>query len=164
MRRNGQHRRNQSAVCALATAASPGEKRMIRYLVMTFLATVIGLGADVATAATYGVFRNPSGSVKVRLADCGEQLCGTIVAASAKARADAANAGQTRLIGMQLFRNLVPVAQPKGAPPRWEGEVYIPDKDKTVAGHATLKGKILEVEGCLLGDALCKSQEWTRTN
>lgn len=137
---------------------------MTRYLLMTLLATTIGLGADIAEAATYGVFRNPSGSVKVRLADCGALLCGTIVAATAKARADAADAGQTRLIGMQLFRNLAPVAQPKGAPRRWEGEVYIPDKDKTVAGRATLDGRKLEVEGCLLGDALCKSQEWTRTD
>ena len=137
---------------------------MTRYLLMTMLATTIGFGTDSAAAATYGVFRNPSGSVKVRLADCGRQLCGTIVVANAKARADAAKAGQTRLIGMQLFRNLTPVAQPKGAPPRWEGEVYIPDKDKTVAGHATLNGKILEVAGCLLGDTLCKSQEWIRTN
>jgi uncharacterized protein (DUF2147 family) len=137
---------------------------MTRYLVMTFLATMFALDADMAAAATYGVFSNPSGSVKVRLADCGRQLCGTIVAANAKARADAARAGQTRLIGMQLFRNLVPVAQPKGAPRRWEGEVYIPDKDRTVSGHATLNGKILRIEGCLLGDALCKTQEWTRTN
>lgn len=137
---------------------------MARYLLMTLLATTMGFGTASAAAATYGVFRNPSGSVKVRLADCGGQLCGTIVAANAKARADAAKAGQTKLIGMQLFRNLAPVAQSKGAPRRWEGEVYIPDKDKTVAGHATLNGKILEVTGCLLGDALCKSQAWIRTN
>ncbi len=136
---------------------------MTRYLVMTFLAIMTALGADIAAAATYGVFSNPSGSVKVRLADCGKHLCGTIVAASAKARADAAKAGQTRLIGMQLFRNLAPVPQPKGAPRRWEGGVYIPDKDKTVSGHATLTGRILRIEGCLLGDALCKTQEWIRT-
>jgi uncharacterized protein (DUF2147 family) len=140
------------------------EKRLTRYLLKILLVTMIGLGADMAAAATYGVFRNPSGSVKVRLVDCGGQLCGTIVAANAKARADAAKAGQIKLIGMQLFRNLVPVSQPKGAPRRWEGEVYIPDKDRTVAGHVTLEGKILEVKGCLLGDALCKSQEWVRTN
>ena len=145
-------------------AANQSEKRMTRYLLRTLLVTMIGLGADIAAAATYGVFRNPSGSVKVRLADCGGQLCGTIVTANAKARADAAKAGQTKLIGMQLFRNLAPVSQPKGAPRRWEGEVFIPDKNRTVAGHVTLKGKTLEVEGCLLGDALCKSQEWIRTN
>lgn len=134
----------------------------MRHILRLMLAATLVTGAGGATAAQYGVFRNPSGSVKVRLADCGDHLCGTIVAADAKARADAAEAGQNKLIGMQLFRDLVPVTQPKGAPKRWEGKVYIPDKDKTVAGHAKLKGSILEVEGCLLGDALCKSQDWVR--
>ncbi len=134
---------------------------MRHVLRLTLMAGLLA-GAGSAAAASYGVFRNPSGSVSVRLHDCGAQLCGTIVAANAKARADAAKAGQTKLIGMQLFRDLVPVPQPKGAPKRWEGRVYIPDKDKTVSGHATLNGRILAVEGCLVGDALCKSQDWKR--
>jgi uncharacterized protein (DUF2147 family) len=136
---------------------------MLQILRLTVIAALM-TSTTAGAATSYGVFRNPSGSVKVRLADCGALLCGTIVAANAKARADAANAGQTHLIGMQLFRNLAAVPQPKGAAKRWEGQVYIPDKDKTVDGHATLKGKILEVQGCLLGDALCKSQDWVRVN
>ncbi|WP_353218411.1 DUF2147 domain-containing protein, partial [Sandarakinorhabdus sp.] len=144
------------------------------HLLTALLAAMIGCGAGTAQAATYGVFRNPSGSVQVRLADCGALLCGTIVAASRKARADAADAGQTRLIGMQLFRNMTRAVQPKtvqlktgqpgAAGQRWEGQVYIPDKDRVVSGTATLNGRTLKVEGCLLGDALCKSQDWTRTN
>ena len=126
--------------------------------------TMLLLAANPALAATYGVFRNPSGNVEVKLADCGRQLCGTIVTASAKAKAkaDAAKAGQANIIGMQLFRNLTPTPQPKGQPRRWDGEVYIPDKDRTVSGSATLSGKILSVKGCLLGDKLCKSQDWVR--
>jgi uncharacterized protein (DUF2147 family) len=123
---------------------------------------ILLLTASPAVAATYGVFRNPSGNVEVRLADCGKQLCGTIVSASAKAKADAAKAGQTNIIGMQLFRNLTPTPQPKGQPRRWDGQVYIPDKDKTVSGSAILNGKTLSVKGCLLGDKLCKSQDWLR--
>jgi uncharacterized protein (DUF2147 family) len=123
---------------------------------------ILLLTASPAVAATYGVFRNPSGNVEVRLADCGKQLCGTIVSASAKAKADAAKAGQTNIIGMQLFRNLTPTPQPKGQPGRWDGQVYIPDKDKTVSGSAILNGKTLSVKGCLLGDKLCKSQDWLR--
>ena len=124
--------------------------------------TMLLLAANPALAATYGVFRNPSGNVEVKLADCGRQLCGTIVTASAKAKADAAKAGQANIIGMQLFRNLTPTPQPKGQPRRWDGEVYIPDKDRNVSGSATLSGKILSVKGCLLGDKLCKSQDWVR--
>ena len=120
------------------------------------------LTAGPALAANYGVFRNPSGSVEVRLADCGTQLCGTIVKASAEAKADAAKAGQARIIGMQLFRNLTPTPQPKGQPRRWDGQVYIPDKDRTVSGSAMLSGRTLAVKGCLLDDKLCKSQDWVR--
>jgi uncharacterized protein (DUF2147 family) len=128
---------------------------------MAMLAAAM-LAASPALAANYGVFRNPSGNVEVRLADCGRQLCGTIVSASAKAKADAAKAGQTNIIGMQLFRNLTPTPQPKGQPRRWDGQVYIPDKDRTVSGSAMLSGKTLSVKGCLLGDKLCKSQDWLR--
>ncbi|MBC7522307.1 MAG: DUF2147 domain-containing protein [Sandarakinorhabdus sp.] len=115
-----------------------------------------------AMAAKHGVFRNPSGSVHVRVADCGRQLCGTIVWADEKARADSAKAGQKNIIGMQLFRDLKPVPQPAGKPRRWEGDVYIPDKDRTVSGNAVLDGRTLRVEGCLLGDKLCKGQDWVR--
>lgn len=127
----------------------------------TIIATLL-MVASPALAANYGVFRNPSGSVEARLADCGKQLCGTIVSANAKAKADAAKAGQANIIGMQLFRNLKPTPQPKGKPRRWDGQVYIPDKDRTVSGNAILNGKVLSVKGCLLGDKLCKSQDWMR--
>lgn len=126
------------------------------------LAAVFLLLSVPATAAQYGIFGNPSGNVQVRLADCGPQLCGTIVFASEKARADAAKAGHKSIIGMQLFRNLKPVPQPEGEPRRWDGKVYIPDKNRTVSGSATLDGGILQVKGCLLGDKLCKAQDWVR--
>ena len=126
------------------------------------LTAILVLAASPALAANYGVFRNPSGNVEVKLADCVKQLCGTIVKASAKAKADAAKAGQANIIGMQLFRNLMPAPQSKGKPRRWDGRVYIPDKDRTVSGSAILNGKILSVKGCLLGDKLCKSQDWMR--
>ena len=92
----------------------------------TLVMMIALLAANPALAATYGIFRNPSGNVDVKLADCGKQLCGTIVRASAKAKADAAKAGQANIIGMQLFRNLTPAPQPRGQPRRWDGEVYIP--------------------------------------
>ena len=130
--------------------------RSLAIVAITFAA------ATPALAGQYGVFRNPSGSVDVKVADCGAGLCGTIVKASAKARADAAEAGQRNIIGMQLFRDLKPVRQPAGQPKRWEGSVYIPDRDKTVSGRAELSGKTLLVEGCLIGDKLCKAQNWVR--
>lgn len=120
------------------------------------------LGAAPAMSANLGTFRNPKGSVQIRLTECGAGLCGTIVSANKQARADAAKAGQTKLVGMQLFREMTPDPAAKGKPRRWTGKVYVPDLDKTVSGNAELNGRTLSVKGCLVADALCKSQDWVR--
>lgn len=120
------------------------------------------LAAAPALAANLGVFKNPAGSVQVRLTECGTGLCGTIVSANAKARADAAKAGQTKLIGMQLFREMSAEPAAAGEPRRWTGKVYVPDLDKTVSGKAELHGRTLSVTGCLVAGAFCKGQDWTR--
>ena len=54
--------------------------------------------------AIMGVWANPSGSVRVRIEECGTKLCGVVVYANEKAKADAAKAGTDVLIGINLFR------------------------------------------------------------
>ena len=130
---------------------------MQRFFVIALL-----FGAVPAMAANLGTFRNPQGSVQIKLTECGTGLCGTIVSANTEARADAAKAGQTKLIGMQLFREMTAEPAVKGEPRRWTGKVYVPDLDKTVSGNAELNGRTLSVKGCLVGDALCKGQDWVR--
>ena len=51
-----------------------------------------------------GVWANPSGSVRVRIEECGTKLCGVVVYANEKAKADAAKAGTDVLIGINLLR------------------------------------------------------------
>lgn len=105
-----------------------------------------------------GVWRNAANSVHLRAAPCGRgAMCGTVIWASAKARADVAARGR-KLIGTQLFRDFR--AAGDGV---WEGQVYVPDIDRSFSGTITQDGpNTLIGEGCLLGTFGCKQQIWTR--
>jgi uncharacterized protein (DUF2147 family) len=105
-----------------------------------------------------GVWRNPQNSVHVRSDHCGRSMCGTVIWANDKAKADAARGGTAELIGSQLFRDFS-----KDKNGNWRGRVFVPDINKTFSGRIevidvnTLKGR-----GCLVGGVGCKSQTWTR--
>ncbi|MES2339472.1 MAG: DUF2147 domain-containing protein [Pseudomonadota bacterium] len=104
-----------------------------------------------------GVWRNAANSVHLRTAPCGRGMCGTVIWATPKAKADVAARGGT-LIGAQLFRDF---READGGV--WEGEVYVPDIDRTFSGTITPRGSnTLVGEGCLFGSFGCKQQVWTR--
>lgn len=128
--------------------------------------TIVALATAAAPAAPpapgwTGVWRNASNSVHLRAAPCGRArdagMCGTVIWASPKAKADVAARGRT-LIGAQLFRDFQQTDENA-----WEGEVYVPDIDRTFAGTIMLEGRNRLVgEGCLFGGFGCKQQVWTR--
>ncbi len=121
------------------------------------LATCLA-ASPVAAAPVDGTWTNPAGSVDVSMAGCGGRLCGTVVRASDKAKADAANGGTDRLIGTQLFRSLI-----ADGPGHWTGEVFVPDLGQTVEGTlALVDANRLEVAGCVIPGLLCQTQVWTR--
>lgn len=108
----------------------------------------------------FGVWSNPSGNVHVRIAPCEAQLCGTVVYASDKAKADAAKAGTPELIGINLFRKFEP--RDNGS---WRGKVLVPDLKRTVSGTLTMvDASTLDVQGCVFGHIACKDQRWTRVS
>lgn len=82
-----------------------------------------------APAPVVGTWRNPSGSVRIAIRPCGPNLCGTVVAASDKAKADAARGGTPNLIGSRLFDGLTPAG-----PNRWTGRVFVPDLNRSFNG------------------------------
>ena len=105
-----------------------------------------------------GTWRNPQDSVHIRLRDCGDALCGTVVWANAKAQADARRGGTDPLVGVDLFRDFRPVK-----PGVWQGRVFVPDLNKSFSGTLTLvDGDTLVGQGCLIGRIGCKSQTWRR--
>jgi uncharacterized protein (DUF2147 family) len=122
-------------------------------LALTLLATP----ALAARASPVGVWRNASDSVRIRVAACGRGLCGTVVQASAKAKADAARGGTERLVGTRLFRDFR--REDEGL---WRGRVFVPDIAQSFDGTLELRGATLIGTGCLFGSLGCRSTRWTR--
>ena len=127
---------------------------------LPLIAAVVAFLPATAHAAdrSFGVWKNPSGSVHVRAEPCGDKMCGTVVWANDKAIADARRGGTDNLIGLQLFRGFV-----HEKPGLWRGKVYVPDIAKTFSGTVSVIDRnTLKGAGCLLGRFGCKSQLWTR--
>ena len=129
---------------------------------MTILASAL-LAAVPATAAAQspleGVWANPKRSVTVRIAPCGQNLCGKVVSATAKAKRDAASGGTRNLVGTTILSNLAPAGANK-----WKGRVFMPRANRHATGNLSLNGRNrLNVQGCVLS-VLCKSQTWTRVS
>lgn len=105
-------------------------------------------------ASIEGRWINPSKSVIIAIAPCGEALCGTVEWATAQAQQDASK-GTPKLIGTQLLTDL----KAKGA--TWEGKLFVPDQRLHVEGRLQPEGADqLKVSGCEIG--ICKSQVWSR--
>jgi uncharacterized protein (DUF2147 family) len=104
-----------------------------------------------------GTWQNPSGSVRIRASTCGAKVCGTVVFANDKAKADAKRGGTDPLIGTQLFEEFV-----SRGPNQWRGRVFVPDMNRRVTGTATLQDEnTIRVEGCA-ARVICRNQVWTR--
>lgn len=113
--------------------------------------------AKMADGAYLGTWQNPSGSVRIRAARCGDLVCGTIVFANDKAKADARRGGTDPLIGTQLFEEFT-----ARGPREWRGRVFVPDMNRRVTGTATLVDEnSIRVEGCA-ARVICRNQVWTR--
>src|SRR5689334_13626717 len=101
------------------------------------LALVSALPVHAAAASLVltgtGVWRNPHDSVHIALRPCGEEICGFVVYASAKAEAAARKGGTPKLLGEQLLRGFRVDARGVG-----RGKVFVPDLNATFSGSAEL--------------------------
>lgn len=127
--------------------------------VLSVLALSALTAAQAPPPSIEGHWRSPGGNSIILIGPCGGSLCGTVEWASAKAKRDAAKTiGQ--LVGAQLLTGL---AQDKKG--RWQGKLFIPDKNMRVTAKIQLVGaEQLRVSGCAVGKTLCKAAIWTRTN
>lgn len=109
-------------------------------------------------SALQGLWRNPKGTVEVRIGTCGASLCGTVVGASTSAIADARDSGYPKLIGMQLMHDYYAAGRKK-----WRGTIFVPDIGRSFASHIELvDNDHARISGCLFGQFVCKSQLWRR--
>jgi uncharacterized protein (DUF2147 family) len=122
--------------------------------VIAFLALTAARGA--AQTSIEGRWVNPSHSVIINIAACGDSLCGTVQWATAQAKQDASS-GTDALVGTQLLTDL----QQKGE--LWEGKLFVPDQNLHVEAKLEPAGdQQLKVSGCALDGMVCDSQLWAR--
>jgi uncharacterized protein (DUF2147 family) len=135
-------------------------KTILTTAALALLATAVPVTAS-AQAALEGQWRNPKGSIVVRVAPCGGSYCGTVVRASEKARAGARKGGTPSLIGTRILSNLRPAGKNT-----YRGQAF--DPKRNIRAPATVKmvgPNAIEVKGCAIGGMLlCKEQRWTRVS
>ncbi|QHL90188.1 DUF2147 domain-containing protein [Sphingomonas changnyeongensis] len=125
---------------------------------LAFAAMIILPQHAAAADRSFGTWKNPQNSVHVRAQPCGPHMCGIVVWASAKAKADARKGGTDPLIGSRLFRDF---EQEK--PGIWRGTVFVPDIGRSFSGTiSVIDDNTLIGKGCLVGRVGCRSQQWTR--
>ena len=111
-----------------------------------------------AKAPLEGQWKNPKGNVIVRVAHCGENYCGTVVEASAKAKATAKKGGTAQLIGTRILSDVRPAGNGT-----WRGRAF--DPKRNIRAPATIRmvgSSTLLIKGCVIGGLICKEQRWTR--
>lgn len=106
-----------------------------------------------------GIWRNPDGTLQVRIDADGPMLTGRIVWAAPEAIVDARESGvRDPLIGTQLLQDY----RRSGAN-SWHGKVYVPDMQGTFVSNIIAKADTkLDISGCILGGLICKHQTWQR--
>jgi uncharacterized protein (DUF2147 family) len=122
-----------------------------------------------SAANPLGTWYTEGSESQVRMTDCGDAICGTIVwlkepndPKTGRPKTDTENlyADKRRrpLLGLEIVLRL----KPSGTADQWKGQVYNPKDGNTYTGYFTLTGaNSAELKGCALG-FICKSQAWTR--
>jgi len=105
-----------------------------------------------------GRWTNPTHSVIIDIAACGDALCGTVQWATAQAKQDASK-GTAMLVGTQLLTELEPNGE------LWQGKLFVPDRDLHVEAKLETAGdNQLKVSGCAMDGIVCDSQLWARAD
>ncbi len=137
----------------------------------TFAAVIAGLMliASPALASPEGTWLSSDGGTKVRIANCGNGICATVVwlknpidkstglPKTDKHNPDAAKRPRP-MLGLQVIQGM----RPSGAN-RWSGQIYNADDGKTYRSNLMLRSPTqARVEGCVL--VFCIGESWTRAN
>ena len=142
----------------------------IRLSLATALLILAGCGGALA-ADPAGMWLTQGGNSRIRIADCGGALCGTIVwlkepndPETGKPKTDKNNSDAAKrsrpLMGVQIVLSM----KPNGAD-KWAGQVYNAEDGKTYSGNLSYSGgNSLTLQGCALGGLVCKGQTWTKAN
>jgi uncharacterized protein (DUF2147 family) len=134
-------------------------KRILAKTALVLLAMAVPVTASAETALT-GQWKNPKGSVTVRLGPCGNAMCGVVVDASEHAKDTARKGGTPHLIGTRILSGLRPAGDGS-----FKGQVFDPKRNIHAPATVRMLGPdALSVEGCAFLGLVCKEQRWTRVS
>jgi len=150
-----------------------GIKRSMK-MSTTVLRALLVAGAFTGASATaafavdpIGTWLTDEGKATVRVSNCGEALCASIVSLkepndpqTGRPKTDVRNIDASKrnrpIVGMQILMGL----RPQG-PNQWAGQIYNPEDGKTYDARVTLESaNVLKVQGCVL--FICETRTWTR--
>jgi uncharacterized protein (DUF2147 family) len=129
----------------------------VRPFLTLFALIAFAVPAASAETSAVGVWLRENGASQVRIAPCGDALCGKVVWASPRGQREVAKT-TPRVVGTTVLTDVRPTA--KG----WSGRLFIPDDNIHVsASLQLLDDRTLKLTGCALFGLICRSQIWTRT-
>lgn len=124
------------------------------------IATILSTGTASA-ADPRGTWLSQNGEIRVRFADCGSQLCGTITWMR-NPGPDRNNADES-LRSRQLVGVRMVTMRQQGE--NWSGSLYNPQDGRTYNGRMSMtSSSAMSLSGCVLGGMICRSQTWSRVN
>jgi uncharacterized protein (DUF2147 family) len=130
------------------------------HILTAMIVSILSSSATLAQEAT-GIWLRDTGTSKIRIAPCGDALCGTVIWES-EPKKDENNPDESKrsrpINGTRIFFNMKPNGENK-----WSGSAYNPEDGKTYSGNMILDGSTLITKGCVLGGLICKSVSWKKS-
>jgi len=104
------------------------------------------------------------GEARIRIEECGKNLCGVVSAAKNANETDRKNPNprlrSRPILGLPVLIDMKPVERNL-----WEGRIYNAKNGQTYMASISLDDpQTLRVEGCAFGGLICGDRSWTRVN
>lgn len=125
---------------------------MINRLVLAAVAGVTLASAPAFAQSAVGTWQRENGESRVRIAPCGDALCGVVVWLKNPAESKSK-------VGQRVFFDM----KPNGAN-AWSGQAFNPEDGKTYSGKMSVSGSALTTAGCVAGGLICRSVSWSKIN
>lgn len=138
---------------------------MRRFALAAAVASTLTGPAAAQSEGPVGLWQTPVHGGQVRIARCGQALCGTLVTSdNIRTNPDLRDFNNAnRALRTRPVRNLPLLNGFTGGPTEWTGgSVYNPQDGRTYHGRIVVTGpNTLRLRGCVFVP-LCRTQTWTR--
>ena len=135
----------------------------MKHSALVLSSLLVAASASVASPIREGIegtWKNRPNTLIVRIAPCGDALCGTVLEAADTAKESVRKAGTPNLVGTQVLTGLR-----RSSAGTYSGRIFNPNLNVHAAATITLVSpSVLLVRGCVLAGLICREQHWTRVS